>query len=137
MVALILGAKARGHRAYQHLDEQSVRAKAQILPVNGVPPELLNGLPDDKSLDNIQIHKTVTPVEGMHHYLERARDSFREQGPLAVVLEGSASDAMDISMRRVHALKQLTRDLSGGPEVEYTNPTKARVGKHDPAMVRD
>ena len=106
VVALILGAKARGHRAYQHLDENTVRAKAQNIPANGVPPELLHGLPDDKSLDNIQIPKAATPVEGMHTYLERAKDSFREQRPLAVVLEGSANDAMDISMRRVHALNQ-------------------------------
>ena len=116
VVALILGAKARGHRAYQHLDETSVRAKAQKLPVDGVPPELLHGLPDDKSLDNMQIPKQRHPWKGMHNDLERARDSFREQRPLAVVLEGSANDAMDISMRRVHALNQLTRDFGGGPD---------------------
>ena len=72
VVALILGAKARGHRAYQHLDDKSVRAKAQKLPVDGVPPELLHGLPDDKSLDNIQIPKAATPVEGMHNSPERS-----------------------------------------------------------------
>ena len=97
--------------------------------MDGVLPELLHGLPDDKSLDKIQIQKAATPVEGMHKDLERARDSFREQRPLAVVLEGSANDAMDINMRRVHALNQLTRDFGCGAEVEYKEATKARMEK--------
>ena len=85
VVTLTLGAKTRGHRAYQHLYEQPVRAKAHTLPVNRLPPEHLYGLPDDKSLDNIQIPQTTTSSEGMHKRLERARDIFREQRPLAVV----------------------------------------------------
>ena len=72
----------------------------------------------------------------MHNDLERARDNFREQRALAVVLVGSVNDAMGIGMRRVHALNQLTRDLSGGQDVEYKDTAKARVGEHHAAMVR-
>ena len=45
-----LGAEARGHRAYQYVEEASVRRKAKQLPVGGVPPELLRLLPNGADL---------------------------------------------------------------------------------------
>jgi hypothetical protein len=37
VIELIANAKARGHRAYRHLDMERVREKAEQLPAHGVP----------------------------------------------------------------------------------------------------
>ena len=55
VVRLIEGAKARGHRAYRAVDMQRVRSKAEALPENGIPPEVLAVIPHDNSLDKILI----------------------------------------------------------------------------------
>ena len=41
---------------------EDVQSRAQALPENGVPPEIIKLLPLDKLLDNIQIQKSATPV---------------------------------------------------------------------------
>ena len=53
VVKLILELKRLGHRAYMHLDEAVVKAKAASLPDHGVPPELVHLLPQDDSLDKL------------------------------------------------------------------------------------
>ena len=53
VVELIAGARARGHRSYQKVNMASVRKKAEALPDNGVPPEVVRLLPHDGSLDKI------------------------------------------------------------------------------------
>ena len=53
VVGLILRLKACGHRSYQHVNEEDMRARAQTLPEDGVPPEVTHCLPCDNALDNI------------------------------------------------------------------------------------
>ena len=50
-----MGAKARGHRAYINIDVKKVADKARLLPEDGVPSEVLHFLPNDNTLDKIQI----------------------------------------------------------------------------------
>jgi hypothetical protein len=45
VLQLIRGAKNRGHRAYANVDMERAHAKAQLLPENGVPPELIRIIP--------------------------------------------------------------------------------------------
>ena len=87
VVNWILSAKARGHRAYIHVNEAKIRAKARLLPIDGVPEEILHCLPNDNTLDKIQVQKAATPVEGLRQNLHHAKEAFKEQRPLAVVLE--------------------------------------------------
>lgn len=42
VIELILGAKQRGHRSYQFVDEELVRQRAASLPENGIPPEIVH-----------------------------------------------------------------------------------------------
>ena len=64
MVKLILEMKRLGHRAYMHLNEDTVQAKALNLPEHGVPPELVHVLPNDDSLNKLHVQKAATPVDG-------------------------------------------------------------------------
>ena len=54
VVQLILSTKKRGHRGYRNVSIEDVQSRAQALPENGVPPEIIKLLPLDKLLDNIK-----------------------------------------------------------------------------------
>jgi len=113
---LILEMKKLGHRAYMHVDDAAVRRKGSELPENGVPPELVHFLPNDNSLDKMQIQKAATPVEGRQKVdtpedLEQARRSFKEQRPNAVVLERPSADAIDLNERLLHGLRAFTSKM--------------------------
>ena len=57
VVQLIASMKKRGHRGYRHVCIDDVEGRAQVLPHDGVPPEIVKLLPLDNLLDNIQIQK--------------------------------------------------------------------------------
>ena len=102
VVRLILEMKRLGHRAYMHLDEAAVMAKATSLPDHGVPPELVHLLPLDDSLDKLQIQKAAMPVDGRQKMdtdadVKEAANYFRTQVPNAVVTERSGADAVDLN----------------------------------------
>ena len=60
VIDLILGALARGHRGYQPLTPAAVRIRAQALPENGVPPEVIAVLANDGQLSAIKRSKAAT-----------------------------------------------------------------------------
>ena len=63
VVQLILSMKKRGHRGYRSVRTEDVQSRAQALPENGVPPEIIKLLLLDKLLDSIKIQKkNATPV---------------------------------------------------------------------------
>ena len=64
VLQLIQGAKNRGHRAYANVNMENARAKAQALPENGVPPELIHIIPHADHLDKVVVQKAGTPVGG-------------------------------------------------------------------------
>ena len=110
MLKLIQGAKERGHRAYANVNMARVMEKAQQLPENGVPPELIRILPHDNSLDKLQPQKAATPVAG-RSTLEGAGQLLCETKPNGVVLEKSGMDDGDINAQRLRALHSLVDRL--------------------------
>ncbi|CAJ1356044.1 unnamed protein product, partial [Effrenium voratum] len=87
VVALIEGAIDREHRAYTHLNKIDVRARAEALPTNGVPEELVALLSHDNDLERIQRQKAATPVRGHMPLAEVAEELGASCKPNAVVNE--------------------------------------------------
>ena len=105
VLQLIQGAKSRGHRAYANVDMSRAHAKAQSLPENGVPPELIRIIPHDDHLDKVVVQKAGTPVGGRSD-LEGAGRELATSRPNAVVMDKSSYDEADINERRTHALRR-------------------------------
>ena len=122
VVRCILGMKARGHRAYVHVDEAKVREKAKQLPSNGIPPELISLLPNDNSFEKLHVQKAATPVAGVKEK-DQIKQSFKDERPNAVVLERSSAEGADIEERRTSAMFSLVKQLQGRnygqPEQKY------------------
>ena len=53
VVRFILGMRQRGHRAYTRVDDEALREKAQQLPEQGIPPELISLLPNDNAFEKL------------------------------------------------------------------------------------
>ena len=83
--------KRRGHRAYRHVIMDYVERRAQALPKDGVPPEILKMLPLYQLLEHIQIQTSATPVSTPQSVQEAAAkfDVLRWNG---VVLEERSID---------------------------------------------
>ena len=62
VIRLIEHSHSRGHRAYRHMNMDNIMQTTLHLPVNGVPPEMIRLLPQDDTLDKIQMQKNATPV---------------------------------------------------------------------------
>ena len=89
-----------------------VRAKAECLPEDGVPPEIVRLLPHDGDLDKILIQKAATPADGRGSVEEAGRRLSQAQ-PNAVVLEKSGADETDINAQRIEALRHISEQLTG------------------------
>jgi hypothetical protein len=122
VVRCILRMKARGHRAYVHLEEGEVRGKAKQLPANGIPPELISLLPNDDSFEKLHVQTAATTVAGVKDP-DKIKQSFKDEGPNAVVLDRSSAEGADIEERRTSALCSLVKQLQGihhgQPEQKY------------------
>ena len=113
--------KQRGHRAYMIIDEDKVKAKAQQLPEQGIPPELISLLPNDNAFEKLRLQKAATPVEGLKSNPADADASIASERPNAVVLERSAAEEGDIKIRRERAIRELVKSVTG----ETTGETSA------------
>ena len=107
VVTLILDARARGHIAYKHLDEDAVKARAELLPVDDIPPELIKVLINDDSIDKLQPQKAATPVAG--RVAETA--AFKHVRPHAVVQERSCADRSDINEQHLSSMRHIGESL--------------------------
>jgi len=88
VLQLILGAKARGHRGYVHLDEADVRMRAEKLPEDDVLPELIVNLDPDEDHEKLQPQKAATPRPGFSSEADALKGAaFKDARPHAVVLE--------------------------------------------------
>eukprot|EP00435_Cladocopium_sp_Y103_P006429 s3270_g2.t1 len=65
VLELLADAKAREHPAYIQVNMEDAVQRADQLPEDGVPEELIALLPYDDDLDNIQRQKAATPVRNM------------------------------------------------------------------------
>ena len=72
--------KRIGHKSYVNINDDAVKRNAADLPKNGVPPELISLLPNDRGFDKLRMQKAATPVEGMKDSLKEASERFRKIG---------------------------------------------------------
>ena len=107
VVAMILEAKKRGHRSYACIDEKSVRQRAEALPEDGVPHEIVHLFHTDNAIDKLQPQKAATPVPGRCD----AGDAFAHVRPNAVVDEKSCGDGADLNAQRVSAVEAVVERL--------------------------
>ena len=116
VVELIEDAQARGHRSYRHVSIAAVRKKAEQLPEDGIPPEIVRLLPHDASLDKILIQKAAAPVDGRGS-LETAGARLDKSKPNAVVEEQSGCDDADINAQRIAAVRSFAERLTGEQQI--------------------
>jgi hypothetical protein len=128
VINLILGMKRRGHRAFMHVDEEAVKKKAQQLPVQGVPPELISLLPNDNAYDKLRAQKAATPVEGMKGTPAEAGVVIDTERPNAVVLERSSLEDGDLKIRRGNVLRAFGEGLLGPGRTEVK---RSKTGAHE------
>ena len=120
VIDLILDMKRLGHPSFAKLDEGKVKEDAKKLPVNGVPPEVLQIIQEEAAAagqedaeDKLQPQKAATPFDAPQTDLAEAGDTFAAQRPRAVVAEGrSAADAHDAAKG---ALQDMAEDLKRKP----------------------
>ena len=110
------------------MDEEKLRRKAEHLPEDGVPPELVRLLGHDNDLDKLQVQKAATPVEGRREDLTDAARAFASQSPNAVVMEKSSNEEADINALRVHAVRSLAESLAVVPskQLDHVEPKPAK-----------
>jgi hypothetical protein len=96
VLQLMQGAKNRGHKAYVDVDMERAGVKAQNLPENGVPPELIRLLPHDDHLDKVLPQKAGTPTAGRSD-LEGAGRRLATMKPNGVVNEKNSQDDADLN----------------------------------------
>ena len=114
-----------GHPSYQRLNDHAIRRKAQHLPHNGVPPELLKVIHSvDEANDKLQPQKAAAPVDAMVPP-EQVGSSFAAQRPRGVVAEGESTDRKDANAIAVSALNDMVQsacrkggDRSSVPTIE-------------------
>ena len=142
VIKLIENAKARGHRAYKHVNLEAMRAKAQSLPEHGVPPEIVKLLPHDDDLDKLQIQKNAAPVPGRIDLSSTDANLIITQ-PNAVLQEQSGENETDLNAQRVAALRHLCdrlaveEDDSSDTEPETKVPrTEGTRETEDPTLNR-
>ena len=84
--------KHLGHPSYACIDEETVQARAAMLPADGIPPEALKVIQQDASdetHDKLQPQKAATPCDGRLGPIQ-AGQVFAAQPPRAIVAEGNA-----------------------------------------------
>ena len=102
--------------------------KAQMLPEDGVPPEIIKLLPHDSDLDKVMVQKAACPVVGRGD-LEAAAASIGRVKPYAVVLEKSGSDETDLNTERIAALRHLATRIGQPQQPKEMARKKLRRGK--------
>ena len=100
--------KGRGHGAYAHVDIAAMEKKADLLPRDGVPPEIVRLLPHDTELDKLMVQKNATPCDGARDSVRAAADDMTLRTPNAVMMEKSSVDEVDVNRLRQGALENLS-----------------------------
>ena len=129
VVDLILHMKMCGHPIYQPLDESVVRSRAETLPCNGVPPEILKVVNEiDNAHDKLQPQKAAAPTESMVS-TEDAQTILSGQRARAIVPEGQSAEQQDANAVSVAAIEKMAQALSPGYRHKSTIPSvEVRTG---------
>ena len=107
VVGLIAAMVARSHPAYQGLDMAVVETRAEMLPENDVPVEIIALLDNDGSLDQVLRQKAATPVNDQMTAEEARREFGHMLKPNAVVLEKTSAGYQDVNAQHVSALEEI------------------------------
>ena len=129
VLKLIQEAQLRDHPAYKLVDWTQAVARADTLPENGVPEEIVAILPHDEDLRNVLRQKAATPVRE-HLTLDAVATEFAHMcKPNAVVNEKSCAGMGDVNAQQVTALEAtLTEtDTGEGSRAAMTIATGNRV----------
>ena len=103
---LIQKARLRGHPAYRKLDMEEVKKRCDLLPVDGVPAEVVAELATDDNLDQVLRQKAASPVGGVDDLAGAARE-LQLRRPNAVVLENTCTAEVDVHAQQLNALRAL------------------------------
>ncbi|CAL1148725.1 unnamed protein product [Cladocopium goreaui] len=129
VVRLIATMVARSHPAYKGIDMTLVEARAEMLPENDVPAEIIALLDNDGSLNHVLRQKAATPVNDQMSEEQASCEFGRLLKPNAVVLEKTTAGCHDLNAQHVSALEEIvTRSLPASaqplPEVTLYTGTK-------------
>ena len=105
VVRLLEDAVARGHPAFKHVNMETMYRKADGLPEDGVPDEIVAVLPFDADLDRIMRQKAATPVRQEMVPEELAQEMKDMSKPNAVVRERTSVGIADVNAQHVSALQ--------------------------------
>ena len=96
--------KNRGHRAYVNVDIGAMEKKAQQLPEDGVPLEIIRSLGHDNHLDKVNIQKNAATVDKATNDLNEVARNLARQAPNAVTMEKTSTDEVDVNYLHHNAL---------------------------------
>ena len=116
VVDLFASMKRRGYRLYRHVIMEDVERRAEHLPKDGVPPEIMKLLPLDQLIEPIRMHKSATPVSTPQHVQEAAADLDVMRWNGIVLEQTSRKDEIDVNAQRNAALQNLLAKLKACPE---------------------
>ena len=105
VLQLIADAKERDHPAYRRVCMREALQRAEALPEDGVPAEIVAWLPHDSDLDDVQRQKAATPTRAMLTQEELHAEFAYMCKPNAVVGERTTCGAGDINAAHVAALR--------------------------------
>ena len=129
VIGLIAAMVCRGHPAYKAVDMAAVTQRAEQLPEDDVPAEIVALFANDGTLTQVQRQKAATPVNDAMTEEQLEREFSRLLKPNAVVLEKSSAGFHDINARHVSAMEDIVHHSDGTaeatlPEVDLYTGTK-------------
>lgn len=107
VIELLRDAKERGHPAYRNLSLEAATQRAEELPEDGVPPEIIALLEPDDNLEKLRRQKAATPMRD-----ELPPEDLRQEFATmtkhnAVVAERTSGEPGDANAQHVAALEAL------------------------------
>ena len=115
VVGLIATMVARSHPAYKDTDMALVEARAEMLPENDVPAEIIALLDNDGSLNNILRQKAAMPFNDQMSEEQVSCEFGRLLKPNAVVLEKTTAGCHDLNAQHVSALEEIVTRSQPAP----------------------
>eukprot|EP00438_Fugacium_kawagutii_P006753 Skav200266 [mRNA] locus=scaffold4437:38715:48406:+ [translate_table: standard] len=112
VVGLIAAMVARKHPAYAGVNMASVEERAQSLPVEDIPPEVVAILTNDGSLERVQRQKAAAPVNDQLTPEQARREFTRMLKPNAIVLEKTSGGFHDVNAKHVSTLETVVEQTT-------------------------
>eukprot|EP00435_Cladocopium_sp_Y103_P055193 s336_g18.t1 len=130
VVRLIATMVARHHPAYTGVDMSLVESRAEMLPENDVPAEIIALLDNDGSLNQVLRQKAATPFNDQMSEEQAGYEFGRLLKPNAVVMEKTSAGYQDLNAHHVSALEEIvtrSQPTSAQPLPEVTLYTGTKL----------